>query len=142
MHIHIYVGIYVLWYFLQTMRQNSQFSMCTLSHYLNYIYLLQSVHSENFSDMQGINELFILTISAILINTAQAFSWAIANITNTQWSSLLWNNSIQLLQMHIILWSFEKERMCGPDSASNTKIVTLNLLHYNIVLCDPFAWIE
>lgn len=56
--------------FSQTLKQNSDFSMCTLSHHLNYKYFGLSVHYAYFSDIKEINESITLTITAILKNTA------------------------------------------------------------------------
>jgi hypothetical protein len=55
--------------FSQTLKQNSEFSMCTLFHHLNYKYLCLSVHYAYFSDIKEMNESIILTITAILKNT-------------------------------------------------------------------------
>lgn len=62
----------IIWCFLWTMRQNSQFSMCTMSLSELNICLL-SVLYENFSDVQGRNESFILTMSSTLINIEERF---------------------------------------------------------------------
>lgn len=126
------------------MRWISQFNMCTISLSELDIFLL-SVHYENFSNIQEVNESFIMTISLFSSTWKRAFPWEMANNTNIQWRPIPHTSLKYLGQGSFLFNSYKcilfcehwKKRICSSGSTSNTKIVTL--MHY-IVLCDTFTW--